>query len=933
MAFRFFIFSSALLTLLGVYFLNNVPTSIPQPLTEAAEEGEAKKEWMLQMLADPQSGKIPFAVRSKELEFLAAFEALYPYRKTRSASWKARGPWNVGGRTRAFAIDVQNVNHLIAGGVSGGIWQSMDAGTSWEKVSAPDAHPGVVSITQDTRPGSQHIWYALSGEIYGTSASATGAFYLGDGAFRSLDNGKTWSPLKVTASGTPNSFTSSYQGGWRIATSPVDSIKACVYMAVYGGIFRSKDTGNTWTAVLGGGNDSYFTDVAVSSTGIVYAALSSDGTSAKGFFRSGDGIHFTNITPSFLKKYNRTTLTINPNNENEVYFLSELESDSSGGIVTANYEGTKEYVSLVKYNYISGDGSGTGGSWQNLSGNLPVTSPNEFDKFNVQGGYDLMVRCQPGSNTVIIGGTNLYSSTDGFQTTNNTRQIGGYGIGTKLATFVSYKNHHPDQHDLHFVPGHPEQVYSANDGGIFFTSNVNANEVAWQTKSLGYITSQLYTVTIDESKPFDQWLLGGFQDNANYITYSNNLQSKWRMTVNGDGAYNYMAPNRDFLVVSIQLGKVFKITIDEYGNLHTRRRIDPVGFDKSNYNFINNLVVDPNDNNYLYMPIGKRLARLNNLRSIKNENNDNQLATGWTISKDTIKTNSVSGSTLPSEITTIAISKSQPNLLYFGTSNKHIFKVDNANQGDMIFTKLDTLRLPANAYCSGIAIDPDSAKNILVSYSNYNSLSLFFSNDAGQSWYLVGGNLEGSANETGTSPSVRCVSILKDAQGKRHYFAGTSIGLFSTDSLILATSTATNKSVWTRESPELIGANIVNDIRVRQTDGYIVVGTHGNGIFESYYTGQPQPNTITKSTSPSVYPNPAQDKIVFTFPVETEQTYQVVIYDLMGRKIMTAANATFRYGEASIPISTRGLQSGHYIIATAGSINKNPFVTRFVIAR
>ena len=40
MAFRFFIFSSALLTLMGVYFLNNVPTSIPQPLTEAAEEGE-----------------------------------------------------------------------------------------------------------------------------------------------------------------------------------------------------------------------------------------------------------------------------------------------------------------------------------------------------------------------------------------------------------------------------------------------------------------------------------------------------------------------------------------------------------------------------------------------------------------------------------------------------------------------------------------------------------------------------------------------------------------------------------------------------------------------------------------------------------------------------------------------------------------------------
>jgi photosystem II stability/assembly factor-like uncharacterized protein len=86
----------------------------------------------------------------------------------RGVTWNMRGPWNVGGRTRAIAVDVNNENHIIAGAVSGGIWQSWDAGATWAKVSDSNAHPGVMSIAQDTRPGKTAIWYALSGEIYGT---------------------------------------------------------------------------------------------------------------------------------------------------------------------------------------------------------------------------------------------------------------------------------------------------------------------------------------------------------------------------------------------------------------------------------------------------------------------------------------------------------------------------------------------------------------------------------------------------------------------------------------------------------------------------------------------------------------------------------------------------------------------------------------------
>ncbi|HOZ51343.1 MAG TPA: hypothetical protein PLU17_05770, partial [Chitinophagaceae bacterium] len=241
------------------------------------EEHIQREAWENEKLVDPITREIPAGITYKNYSFLKELqhkESLSNERKTRGGTWVNRGPWNVGGRTRAMAIDIMDENHLVIGAVSGGIWQSFNGGLTWARVSDVNGHPGVVSISQDTRPGKTNIWYALSGELYGTSASGGESFYLGDGAFKSIDNGTTWTPIASTASGTPNTFSSNFQGGWRIASIPVDTVDAGIYMATYGSIYRSKDTGKTWKAVLGNGNNSYFTEVKVSSTGIVYAALS-----------------------------------------------------------------------------------------------------------------------------------------------------------------------------------------------------------------------------------------------------------------------------------------------------------------------------------------------------------------------------------------------------------------------------------------------------------------------------------------------------------------------------------------------------------------------------------------------------------------------------------------------------------------------------------
>lgn len=933
---KLLITTTFLLAISGYFLLHTV--TIAKSNNEFNEESDQKRLWEKQLLADPTTGEIPTSYRLKELSFLKEYYQTYPTKKIRGATWNSRGPWNVGGRTRAFAIDITNENHLLAGSVSGGIWQSLDAGSSWTRVSDSLAHPGVISISQDTRAGKTNIWYALSGELYGTSASGTGAFHLGDGAFKSIDNGNTWQPISSTATGVPSNFSSNFQGAWRIASSPVDSVNACVYMASYGSIYRSKDTGNTWQIVVGNGNDSYCTDVAVSKTGVVYATLSSDGSNAKGFYRSADGVNFTNITPSFISNYNRVVLEINPNDENEVYFLGLLDSANSGGVVSYNYEMDPEYVCLLKYNYLSGDGSGTGGNWTNLSNNLPVTDPDQFDKFNCQGAYDLCIRVQPGnSNTIVIGGTNLFRSTDGFTTPNNTLQIGGYGVGTQLWNFTTYPNHHPDQHDIRFLPSDSSKLYSANDGGVYFTDNIMSSNVTWTNKANGYITTQFYTVSIDDSKSFDQYILGGLQDNGNYLTNSNSQQSNWQMTINGDGAYNYIAPNRDFYVISTQLGNMRKVTLDNTGNVLAKKRIDPAGYTKANYNFINAFLVHPTNNDYLYMAFGKRIAVLSNLTTIPVVNDTNKLTTGWTFSSDTIKAiNLGSTSTIPAEITAFGISKNNPNVMYVGTSSKHIYKISNALSTNPTMVLTDTIGLPLRGNVNSIFVDPNDENKVLICYSNYNINSLFYSVNGGQKWYLVGGNLEKSNNSSGTNPSVRCVGILNLPSGKQQFFAGTSVGLFSTDSLVLGTNGPTNTTVWKQEATSLIGSNIVTDLKIRQTDGYIVIGTHGGGVFDSYYSGKyPDAiNDIDLKLNCSVFPNPASTTLNFNFTSVASKNSKAIIYDMYGRIVMNIFEETFSKNENQTKnINVTSLSNGHYFLSYSVAGNNKPNVQHFVINR
>ncbi len=878
------------------------------------DDANARYNYELMLLRDPATGKIPAHIRERELAFAQTLPndgqiSALSRTTTSTLGWLPRGPWNVGGRTRAFAIDVSNENNLIAGSCSGGMWRSTDKGQTWHSTTPPNQYKSVSCVVQDIRPGHTNIWYYGTGEAYGTSASGTGSFYLGNGIYKSTDSGRTWTVLASTTSPSLSSLDGWGDLIWNMVTDPSDLTHDVVYAATYGAIYKSTDGGTTWASVLGTfgtSSSSYFTDIAISKTGVLYVTMSG----SNGIYRSADGTTFTNITPiTFPTSYNRIKIGISPMNENQVYFLGNTPNY---GKPDTNYLGQVEWNSLWRYTYIAGDGSGdTGGVWQDRSANLPA-SGGMFDKFTSQGSYDLVVKVKPNdTNVVFIGGTNLYRSNTGFADSTHTTYIGGYQQFATLPVVNMYLNHHPDQHELVFFPGDPNKMISTNDGGIFYSNDNTVSHVLWTSLNNGYMTTMFYSCAIDHAGTNDI-VIGGAQDNGSWFTNSASLTTPWVTPRGGDGSFCAIADSAKAYYFSIQQGKVMRGKLDNSGNVDSFARIDPRG--GRGYLFINPFTIDPNNNNLMYLAGGKSLWRNNDLSGIPYASNWDSISTNWFRFQDSVSTG---GAT----ITAIAVSKTPANRIYFGTSNRDVFRVDSANSGNHIFKKITSTtkgvifpsgynNVTANVSC--IAVDPTNGDHLLVAFSNYNVYSLFYSADGGATWAKAAGNLEASkVSGSGDGPSVRWASIIPVAGGTV-YLVGTSVGLFATTQL------KDTGTIWVQQGTNTIGASVVDMIDYRATDGLVVVATHSGGIFSSHITQVADINGIQEVTANNPdfnlinYPNPFTNETTIQFDLKDNSNVNIQVYDQSGRLVRNVANEQMNAGRQKYVFSAQNLAPGIY---------------------
>ena len=805
---------------------------------EFSNEPVERNQFFFRLLRDPATNSIPYHIREKELKFARKLEQknkLMKLTKVNSLQWKEAGPIDVGGRTRALAVDVMNSNIVIAGGASGGIWKSTDNGNSWRMKSRTDQLLSVTSVAQDPRPGHTNTWYFSGGEYDGTAGTDIGysANFIGNGIYKSTDNGESWNVIAGTLDSDPSKWNSSFDYTSKIIVNPKTG---SIFVAdISDGILSSTD-GNTFSISLGQQNAHVYNDVVVTTTGTLIASISGpfQGVTPDkqpGIYKStDDGTSWTSITPNDFPSTNgRTVLGVTAANPDIVYVLTN----------TGQQDQNKH--DILKFYKINTSNN----SYEDRSNNLPDFTNLGDQKSDgylaSQRNYNMTLAVKPDDeNFVLIGCTSLFRSTNGFaaKPADPVKDwIGGYN-----PVSFDYPNFHSDVHSFAFDPNDPKKMWWGNDGGLAYTSDITSTSFTsyfpWENKNNGYDVTQYYMISISKNTNDDRFM-GGCQDNGTpFYRFDGNSTSFHVDGSSGDGGYSYIGS--DFAYSESQNGNLMRLHYDQSGNIippfvgnNSFSIITPAN--ASNQLFVNPFVVNPADENMMFYLAGGDIWRNNSLSSIPD--NQNGTSFGWT------KLNNLSA---PQNniMTTISISTSPTNILYyaetdFNTAPK-LFKLENANTATSGAVDITVPNSPQGAYISNIAVNPDDANEIIVVMSNYNIVGLYHSTDGGKNYTAIEGNLQGDQQNPG--PSLRGATLLPTNNGTVYYVA-TSIGVFSTTQL------NGDNTQWVQEGADIIGNVVSSYITSRKSDGKVAVATHGRGAFIGSGNGTSSGPILTLSTN------------------------------------------------------------------------------------
>jgi len=192
------------------------------------------------------------------------------------------------------------------------------------------------------------------------------------------------------------------------------------------------------------------------------------------------------------------------------------------------------------------------------------------------------------------------------------------------------------------------------------------------------------------------------------------------------------------------------------------------------------------------------------------------------------------------------------DVLYYGTKSGVVKRVDGANSGSSPTVTDISSGLPASGYVNCIAVDPTNSNKAIVVFSNYSFQSLWYTTNGGSSWTNIEGNLAGDAG-----PSIRWATIFY-VSGESHYFLGTSIGVYFTNTLNGAST------VWTQEAVSSIGNAVAVMLDWRDNDGTLAAATHGKGVYTAPVTS---PLPVELSLFSGIFQN---GKVKLLWRTETE---------------------------------------------------------------
>ncbi len=988
------------LVALGFQLLIKKTNSKPHVSKELINENEAAYHYLrwkyeADMVKDPTTGETKFGYRDQEIEFAKTI----PERSISSPTSRIQiqntylpaGPNNNGGRTRAIAYDVRyngSTNRvLIAGGVSGGLFRSADGGATWTRVTPANEVHNVACIAQDPRSGFQDTWYAGGGEYIGSSTDATGAGYLAHGLFKSTDNGVTWTRIALNnmtdfngnaiAAGVAERFDHPFDYVHKIAVNPTNGD---LYVACHRRIVRSTNGGTTFQTVFGSAVTGFASggqgDVAISPTGKIFLAITGAAAdlTLRGIWRSttgdlnsytrlaggstlgvdsvdgwrGNAYSFTDVGGSNFYDSRRTLLALAPSNENILYVLYE------NGLTNTSSARNKE-ADLFKLNMTSGN------VWTNLSANVPDFPGGDHDAtdpFTIQGGYDLFITVKPNDpNFVLLGGTSLYRSTDGFSTANynNTLSwIGGYG--NTLPTLTFYPNSHPDIHNLVFNPSNPNEAMGSDDGGIRITSNISApaSTVSW-THLNNYQTLQYYRVTIDPEVGANNFA-GGSQDNGTQFRDKTGISgvavsdsNNHRRLIGGDGASVGISKKNgstQYLYGAVQLGSIRRGQIQaSFGATEIRPNGLTPSFSGSTTEFgefVTNFKLNPDNTDDLYYINFNRMFRTTSAATVTSST--------WTELTGVSSTVNTSNGTNIA-IRAIAFSRGAygtTHAMYFGTTDGRIFRLDNPRNSTAATVPVNitpTVTDMTGLNVQDIAVNPNNDNEIIAVITNYgrtvgaafnNVTNILWTNNAKSAtptWRVAEGNLAGTTTTGFISARSCAIVVKKDGAGTAvtEYYVGTAAGLFGVENLG-TTLTGGGSPNWQREGVATLNFAVINSLAYRPEDNVMAIGTHGNGL---YYTFLGTPNLVTGINNPilndidfitMVYPTISDNIVQYRIGNKTDvRKISVQLYNMQGQELYRHESG---YQNGNINISR--FAKGAYILSIYSDNKKYRHVQKII---
>ncbi|HCM75194.1 MAG TPA: glycoside hydrolase [Cytophagales bacterium] len=380
--------------------------------------------------------------------------------------YRSIGPFRASRTVGAVGIPSQP-NVFFMGVNNGGVWKSDDYGRTWNPIfdDQPTGSVGDIAVS----PTNPNIIYVGSGEgLHRPDLS------VGDGIFKSVDGGKTWSHVGLN----------DVQQVGRIIVHPTNP--DIVFVAGLGhpyganemrGVFRTTNGGKSWEKVFYINHNTGAIQIEFDPTNpqVLYADMwehqegpwenAAFAGPNSGLYKSTDGgttwRQLTNGLPGAAQGLGRIGFGIANSNSKRLY--ATVDARQNGGI------------------YRSDD---AGENWS-----LVTTDRRIWGR----GGDFAEIKVHPKNPDIVFAGNvAAYKSTDGGK------------------TWWSFKGAPggDDYHRLWINPEHPDIMFFAVDQGA--TISVNGGKT-WSTW-LNQPTSQMYHVITDNQFPY--WVYGGQQESG-----------------------------------------------------------------------------------------------------------------------------------------------------------------------------------------------------------------------------------------------------------------------------------------------------------------------------------------------------------------------------------------------------------------------------------